>query len=259
MRRFLQVLLGAFVVVALSATVQATTIGQTSGETDPATEGFSLDGTAGTGVSDGGTAAWKMDAAWGRYGTPISSAQATDMSTNGWVAQETVRMGVAGLDPSVPKPGTTNDWLVGLGMMEVSPTDSGPGTYSLGLGTDASGNPTVWQWDENYTASATLTQIGGTVTGTGYHTYKLVQQPGAATAELYVDSAPFAAITPTAGFGAARYMIGNTASSFYTNPVGVYLAAASLSTGVPTPEPSALVLLATGLLGLLAYAWRKRR
>jgi hypothetical protein len=29
--------------------------------------------------------------------------------------------------------------------------------------------------------------------------------------------------------------------------------------GTPTPEPSAIMLLATGLLGLLAYAWRKRK
>jgi hypothetical protein len=28
---------------------------------------------------------------------------------------------------------------------------------------------------------------------------------------------------------------------------------------MPTPEPSTLVLLAAGLAGLLAYAWRKRR
>ena len=144
MRRFLQVLLGVLVVVALSATVQATTIGQTSGATDPATEGFTLDGTAGTGVSDGGTAAWKMDAAWGRYKMAISSAQATDMSTNGWVAQETVRMGVAGMDPSASGVNSgypIDDALVGLGTMEVSPTASGSGIYSVCLGTNASDNP----------------------------------------------------------------------------------------------------------------------
>ena len=31
------------------------------------------------------------------------------------------------------------------------------------------------------------------------------------------------------------------------------------SIGQPIPEPSALVLVATGLIGLLAYAWRKRK
>jgi hypothetical protein len=29
--------------------------------------------------------------------------------------------------------------------------------------------------------------------------------------------------------------------------------------GIPTPEPSTMALLATGLVGLLAYAWKKRR
>ena len=28
---------------------------------------------------------------------------------------------------------------------------------------------------------------------------------------------------------------------------------------LPTPEPSAVVLFATGLIGLLCYAWRKRK
>ena len=34
---------------------------------------------------------------------------------------------------------------------------------------------------------------------------------------------------------------------------------AYLLTPIPTPEPSTLLLAASGLLGLLAYAWRKRR
>jgi len=41
------------------------------------------------------------------------------------------------------------------------------------------------------------------------------------------------------------------------DPNGLYLDALASVVGVP--EPSAFVLLATGLLGLLAYAWRKRR
>jgi hypothetical protein len=38
-----------------------------------------------------------------------------------------------------------------------------------------------------------------------------------------------------------------------------FLLTPSVYTPVPTPEPSTLLLVATGLLGLLAYAWRKRK
>jgi hypothetical protein len=62
-------------------------------------------------------------------------------------------------------------------------------------------------------------------------------------------------------------------SGTYTGPGGQYLGAyidtnASPSwvgfdsvslTATPAPEPSAIVLLATSLIGLLAYAWRKRK
>jgi hypothetical protein len=40
---------------------------------------------------------------------------------------------------------------------------------------------------------------------------------------------------------------------------GCYLDAVSVTNVTPVPEPSTLVLLTGGLLGLLAYAWRKRR
>ena len=39
---------------------------------------------------------------------------------------------------------------------------------------------------------------------------------------------------------------------------GVYLDNVSVL-GTPAPEPGALVLLGTGLMALLAYAWRRRR
>jgi hypothetical protein len=63
----------------------------------------------------------------------------------------------------------------------------------------------------------------------------------------------------------------NGPTAFTTNPTINYLAwgvfdhsngtvqNVTLSVNVQTPEPSTLALLLTGLAGLLAYAWRKRR
>jgi hypothetical protein len=56
----------------------------------------------------------------------------------------------------------------------------------------------------------------------------------------------------------------NTTSSFPEYPPSSNFAVSSLNliytvTGQPVPEPSTLVLLATGAFGLLAYAWRRRR
>ena len=233
----------------MCATVQAATIAQHVGSTDPTTENFVLGGTAGVGVNDGGTPAWQMDAAWGRYINTPSAAQFTDMATNGWVAQQTVRMGVAGLDPSAgAQP------LAGLATMDIAQSTAGNDAYILCLGTDPSGNPTVWQLDYTF-PSPWYTQIG-TVTGTGYHTYKLVQASGAASANLYVDGSFMTAVSPTGGYGVARYMIGNTGAASDPTVVGVYLSGASLAT---IPEPSSIALLTIGLFGLLAYAWRKRR
>jgi hypothetical protein len=53
-------------------------------------------------------------------------------------------------------------------------------------------------------------------------------------------------------------------SAWYDATSGTYnvllgAAGAGVTTGAPIPEPGTLALLAAGLLGLLAYAWRKRR
>ena len=76
-----------------------------------------------------------------------------------------------------------------------------------------------------------------------------------------------------AGNGTERLMFGSSTSALtgtelgdiqFLNPAGLPSATYSaqiLSTGevVPIPEPGTLLLLAVGLLGLLAYAWRKRK
>ena len=45
----------------------------------------------------------------------------------------------------------------------------------------------------------------------------------------------------------------------YEDFQAVQLGATITMTPAPTPEPGTLTLLGAGLLGLLAYAWRKRR
>ena len=55
--------------------------------------------------------------------------------------------------------------------------------------------------------------------------------------------------------------------TFHPDPQASYLAAGypdmyreiDVNGIASVPEPGAIVLLATGLIGLLAYAWRKRR
>ena len=51
------------------------------------------------------------------------------------------------------------------------------------------------------------------------------------------------------------WVLGNFGSSF--DPAPVYHASGAGFS--PVPEPGTLTLLAAGLIGLLAYAWRKRK
>ena len=65
------------------------------------------------------------------------------------------------------------------------------------------------------------------------------------------------AITPLIILGAGAYMdnVRISISETGTATEGILMTPANL---VPIPEPSTLALLATGLIGLLAYAWRRR-
>jgi hypothetical protein len=91
-------------------------------------------------------------------------------------------------------------------------------------------------------------------TGTSlYSTYAAANSASAmGTSGVYVaQTAPFLVdmITST-----------GTGSFFYNeNDMGMYMPAVVLQKGVAVPEPSTIALVATALLGLMAYAWRKRR
>jgi hypothetical protein len=56
---------------------------------------------------------------------------------------------------------------------------------------------------------------------------------------------------------AGTYRLQITADPYVGSLCGVFID--DVTAGVPTPEPASIVLLASGVLGLLAYAWRKRK
>jgi hypothetical protein len=69
---------------------------------------------------------------------------------------------------------------------------------------------------------------------------------------------PFRTDANDGGLNSVAYtFISYPASFVESNPV--YVDNIKIYTGVPVPEPSAIILLSSGLMGLLAYAWRKRR
>jgi hypothetical protein len=94
------------------------------------------------------------------------------------------------------------------------------------------------------------------------HVYRLVREAG--TTKLYLDNngtPVFSFLNQSAGAAADHVNLilgfGPTGSEAADANFG-YLKIAN-GAYAPTPEPSALVLLMTSLVGLIAYAWRKRR
>ncbi len=73
----------------------------------------------------------------------------------------------------------------------------------------------------------------------------------AAYAASFSPSGPCVAVTPPFQVGPTSYGISFLSDAFEYMP--------SMLLTHPSPEPSTLLLTATGLLGLLAYAWRRRR
>lgn len=116
----------------------------------------------------------------------------------------------------------------------------------------------------NASTAETLTDITtGIAAGTerDWHNFAIDFNQGENKLSFYVDRA-FRGTVDLTTFASGAY------KDFTSNTVD-FVSSAQTSTGVgyidnfqigaPIPEPSVVTLLATGLFGLLAYAWRKRK
>lgn len=90
---------------------------------------------------------------------------------------------------------------------------------------------------------------------TGYHTLRIAVAPAGTSANFYIDGA----ITPNATVNlvadAGRRLVFGDISGGGSGRVNFDY----VNVNAPVPEPSAIIMLAIGLLGLVCYAWRKRK
>jgi hypothetical protein len=142
-----------------------------------------------------------------------------------------------------------------------------PGVGGWFLRTDAAGKLQSDAWDGSGEREATsdLTVADGT-----WHHVAAVFDGSTDALTLYVDyqadgyidytnDTPLTGMIGTAGdFWIGRNWAGNRTSAGAIDYIRVSNVALSPSQFVGVPEPSAIALLTSGLLGLLAYAWRKR-
>ena len=107
------------------------------------------------------------------------------------------------------------------------------------------------------TLKATLGAAAGTLT-LGPSTVSTPTGSGTSTLTQTTLGTSSAWTEYTFGFTASQSTTATLTFGSATGSDGVYLDNVSV-TAIPTPEPTTIVLLTTGLLGLLAYAWRRRK
>jgi hypothetical protein len=210
-----------------AATSYGAIIATHRGASDPTTEpGLVVcfgNGALGTPVSLdlGTTDAWAVNSNSTMIGHVFTAGELA-MAANGWSMTATVRLTAASSG--------VNDNLLYCRVNDER--------YMVKIQTDANTIPTASVWP----GTATYT-----VGDAGYHEYKLVVNNG--LADLFVD-------------GVER--IANVARDYdvdtnqYAGFVGSSANWSSFTLTV-VPEPGSLTLSVVGILGLLAYAWRKRR
>jgi hypothetical protein len=150
----------------------------------------------------------------------------------------------------------------------------------FGKGFNGGANPQFYLWYDapntrlfalTYdTTNAGVADANPKAISAGWHHVALVRDATAHTLSSYVDGTLAASgADPSGSLSTAGFFSLNTQNSdgqYYSSNLAMDFARVSDVALSPNqfltsdvPEPSMIILLATGVLGLLAYAWRKRR
>ena len=174
-------------------------VGRHQGMNNPNDEGWSGNG-AGTSavLNDMGFDAWKQTdpGAFARYNRGIPAEQAAAMESDGWRARARVRNL------------RSDDDAGDLGaMLEVSLANVGQ--FSIALGSDADGDPTVLAADACCLGGTPLA-VDPAVSGDGYHIFDLLYDPTISTTEveLLIDGIPHGFLTAAASNFGDRFNFG---------------------------------------------------
>jgi hypothetical protein len=211
----------------------------------------------------------KVDNAWTLAATP---ADINAGYANGFSLSAKIRM-----DSLVPwlNPGGGTSKYYPVQSIAYHDTEIGDKSFWITWQPAVAGDGSVDIWYNSTNANSATPTPDWNIPGgcTGYHDYRLEYIPADGTVTFKVDNSVIASgLSPFdnsswGNFG-SYVQFGDGSSGAGNNCVVNYYEAL-WSTGpaaytappvyVATPEPGTIVLLSTGLIGLLAYAWRKRK
>lgn len=132
---------------------------------------------------------------------------------------------------------------------------SGAGALSVFIRKAGGPNASVGLYNVTYGEKNTGLSTGIT-DATTYHNFAIDFDHTANTLEVYVDQVSVGAVDLST-FMSGHFALpsGNAA---YIGAGGSLDAMDNFQVGAPIPEPMSMIILASGLLGLLVYAWRRR-
>ena len=209
---------------------------------------------------------------WGVWGTTVSYNAGTGVATLGdGTAKSALESGFSGT-PWWSNSGITHTtgYTLEFSMKVVSDGASLPALGLIAQPSPGAAAPAGYCWvGENETAIGAYNGTGfqgdlSTADNTdAFHTFRLAQEGGAYNYSLWRDGVLLTDTGASAGVqwgqaGLAFGGVGGGQDPTAESQVAYFRAHPGAWAPVPVPEPGTLARLATGLIGLLAYAWRKR-